>query len=65
MAQRLQQIINKQIDIEGQGDILVSASFGIACFEEKVDLETLFNLADSALARAQRKGGDCIKTSKD
>ena len=65
LARRLQEIVNKPIDIEGQGDILVSASFGIACFEEKVGLETLFNLADSALAKAQREGGDCIKTSKD
>lgn len=65
LALRLQEIINEAITIEGHGNILVSASFGIATLEEKVGIETLFNLADSALARAQKEGGDCIKTSKD
>ena len=65
LARRLQEIINEAIVIEGQGEVLVSASLGIAALEEKVGIETLFNLADSALAKAQKEGGDCIKTSKD
>ena len=50
---------------EGQGEILVSASLGISTLEEKVGIETLFNLADCALAEAQKEGGDYIKISKD
>ncbi|MGM0501419.1 MAG: diguanylate cyclase [Bacillota bacterium] len=65
LASRLRRIINEAIVVEGHGDILVSASYGISTLEEKVGITTLFELAESALAKAQKDGGDCIKTMKD
>jgi diguanylate cyclase (GGDEF)-like protein len=65
LAQRLKEAVNKVINIDGQGDIFVSASYGISTVEEKVGVDTLFKLADSALVKAQNEGGDCIKTIKD
>ncbi|MGM0370060.1 MAG: sensor domain-containing diguanylate cyclase [Bacillota bacterium] len=65
LAQRLKGAVNKVINIDGQGDIFVSASYGISTVEEKVGVDTLFKLADSALVKAQNEGGDCIKTIKD
>ena len=62
LAIRLQEVINKVVKVKNYGDILVSASYGIASLQDQKEFNILFESANNALTRAQKKGGDCIKT---
>lgn len=50
-----------RVHLAGQGsDILITASFGVASFSERVDLTELIALADDRLYQAKHQGRDCV-----
>lgn len=58
IANKLRKLIesSKFIGVEG-----ITASFGIACYEENDNEESLFNKADKALYKAKMNGRNCIE----
>jgi len=61
-AEQLRAAVEAACIVDGDTNIQVTASFGVACRSSAADFESLIRAADAALYRAKDNGRNCVMT---
>ncbi|WP_298465343.1 diguanylate cyclase [uncultured Erythrobacter sp.] len=65
LAERMREATERLQTREGEDNISVSASFGVATFDRDDSYVDVFNRADAALYKAKRAGRNCVFGDRD